>query len=234
MRKNLLALLWPDPCPLCGSTAPRRDAHPLCNTCLATMAPYTGARCSVCGRPLPAETAIRCGDCTRRPPPFDTVVYYGLYDDPLRAAIRLFKYHGRRSLAPFLARLLADTVPADTAELCPVPLHPRRLRKRGYNQSLLLAHHLGRRTGVHVNPDRLIRSRDTRPQVGLSRTARLGNIRGAIDVSTDAGIRNRTVVVVDDVCTTAATAAVCAGALRRAGAGRVIFAALARDDPGSA
>jgi ComF family protein len=145
------------------------------------------------------------------------------YEGPLEKAIHRFKYEGWRGLAPALADLVADRLapaaPPDPV-LVAVPLHRRRQRARGYNQSDLLAAALRTRLGLPAAPGRLMRLRDTPPQVGLDRLRRLENVADAFawHGPPPAG---RNVVVVDDVATTGATLEACAAALRRAGSGPV-------------
>lgn len=114
------------------------------------------------------------------------------------------------------------------AMLVPVPLHPRRRRERGFNQSELLAREIARRTGTLVVPGALVRRQDTRPQTGLSAAARRANVKDAFAVRQRARIAGRCVVLIDDVFTTGATAQACARVLREAGALDVRLLTLAR------
>jgi ComF family protein len=117
---------------------------------------------------------------------------------------------------------------AGAAALVPVPLHPRRLAQRGFNQSELLAAAIGRRIGVSLHARALVRRTDTPPQTGLSAVARRRNVAGAFAVRERGRIHGRTVVLVDDVFTTGATARACASALRQAGASAVHLLTVAR------
>jgi ComF family protein len=152
------------------------------------------------------------------------------YEGPLEKAIHRFKYEGWRALAPVLAGLAADRLAVEIppgAVIVAVPLHPRRRRARGYNQSELLAAEL--RSWLHLAaPDgRLCRQRDTPPQVGLDRLRRYANVDGAFAWQ-GPQLTGETVVVVDDVTTTGATLEACAAALRAGGSGRVLGLTVAR------
>jgi ComF family protein len=114
------------------------------------------------------------------------------------------------------------------AVLVPVPLHPRRRRERGYNQSELLARELGARTGLEVAARALVRRVDTPPQAGLSAAGRRRNVAGAFAVRRRTRVAGRVVILLDDVLTTGATALACARILREAGAAEVRLLSVAR------
>ncbi len=142
--------------------------------------------------------------------------------NPLAVAVHGLKYRGRRVVAAALGTLLAERYPfALDALLVPVPLHPTRLRSRGYNQALLLARALGHRRGLTVAPRALQRTRATRAQPGLPAAERHRNLAGAFTVRGRALVAGRRIVLIDDVLTTGATAAACARTLLAAGAERV-------------
>jgi ComF family protein len=178
--------------------------------------------------------------CRQGEPEFDRARSYGLYTGNLRKAILRLKFHGREYLGQRLGALLArawEALPKpDSAIVAPVPLHHSRRRERGFNQAELLARGLVRslrkeESGLRLVTGSLRRIRATVPQVGLSVSARHENVRGVFSVGRPEDVRNRTVVVVDDVMTTGATLSACAAALKRAGAARVLALSLARATP---
>lgn len=162
------------------------------------------------------------------------VVATGLYDGALAAAVQRLKYRKRpdlgRPLGQRLARALRQAALADShlLVLVPVPLHPTRLAERGYNQSALVAEAAARDLGLQSGPRTLTRTRITGEQASLARRARLENVASAFAVREP--VRDRLVIVVDDVVTTGATALACAAALTGAGALVVAIAAVARAD----
>jgi ComF family protein len=162
------------------------------------------------------------------------LVSAGSYHGPLGDAVRKLKYQGRTDLAaPLAERLAASLRPLkahEGATFVPVPLHPKRLADRGYNQSALVARKLGQILGAPVEPRALVRLRVTGEQAALARAERLLNLRGAFALRYPGTLSN--VVLVDDVVTTGATALACARAVE-AGGGRVVaVAALARAEGG--
>jgi ComF family protein len=153
------------------------------------------------------------------------------YGGPLADAIRRFKYGGQAELAPVLGRLMAPRARALAGRLdavAPVPLHPRRLRERGFDQASLLAAALSEELGVPRRLDLVVRARATVPQASLDRPARLANVDGAFEARLAA--RGLVVLVVDDVRTTGATAAAVSAALLDAGARAAHSLALALAD----
>ena len=148
----------------------------------------------------------------------------------MEKAVHRFKYEGWRALAPTLADLVVERLAAEAAArplVLAVPLHRRRLRARGYNQSELLAAELRGRLGLDRPAGRLVRLRDTPPQVGLDRLRRQANVSGAF-AWRGPSPAGRTCVVVDDVATTGATLEACAAALRAVGSGPVVGLTVAR------
>jgi ComF family protein len=204
--------------------------------------------CAACDAPCTTLFCATCGALPPPPPPPPTLldgvplVVAGIYAPPLSTAITRFKYEGRAELARCLSGLLAPAVaqldlPVDSA-LVPVPLHPRRLASRGYNQAGLLAQELAKRWGARCEPRLLRRARETERQVGKSRTLRLTNAQGAFQLrrqdapSSLSSASPAHVVLVDDVVTTGSTVRACAQALAEGGVQLVAVVALARALPG--
>ncbi|HVH35918.1 MAG TPA: ComF family protein [Tahibacter sp.] len=219
--------LLPSRCLLCGGPgAARRD---LCAACRADLARNSSA-CACCGLPLP-QAQPWCGRCLRRRPAFTATWAPFLYQPPLAGLVTRFKFAGDLAAGRVLAEIALDAwraaPPALPQALLPVPLHPDRLRERGYNQALELARPFAAAAGLPVEIDLLQRLRPAPAQSGLGALARRRNLRGAFGVRAGAALPVH-VALFDDVMTTGATAQECARALRRAGVARVDVWAVAR------
>jgi ComF family protein len=247
---GLFATLFPSDCRLCGAPLINISRLPVCEDCLGAMRPITGGLCSICGERLMSPFAFAaespsgtvetlCGLCRRLEPPYIKATAYGSYESGLRELIHLLKYNQIRPAANVLGRMLAEAIEdlqpllaGSDVLVVPVPLHIRKLRQRGFNQSELIA-----RAAVKLQPGRsrfevsataLERRRETKSQIGLSRHQRRENIRGAIVVAKPDEVARRNILVVDDVFTTGTTVSECARVLRRAGASKVYVATVAR------
>jgi ComF family protein len=226
-------LFLPPACLLCGSRlADGSAAIAFCAACQSGLQQPGSARCPVCAVAYHALLPSRhhCEACLRHPPAFVRVHAVGPYAGTLRQAVQRFKYQGQLPLARPLGELLVISLRNGAAPrpdlVVPVPLHVSRLRARGYNQSLELARHVGRRLRAPVAVDLLQRVRATAPQQELDAAARKSNLLGAFAVSRR--LPGRRILLVDDVLTTGATARGCAAALRAAGAAAVEVAVLGR------
>ncbi len=242
VAESLFATLFPSDCRLCGTPLINISRLPVCRPCLADCRPISGNVCSVCGERVFSPFALRtgethCGLCRRLEQPFVKAVAYGSYDGGLRELIHLLKYEQVRPGAAVLGRMLADAVSGMESGsthrvVIPVPLHARKLRQRGFNQSELVAQHavkVGAASGRLVLRSRVLeRRRETQSQIGLTRHQRGENLRGEFAVSRPEEIAGREILLVDDVFTTGTTASECARVLLRAGASKVFVATVAR------
>jgi ComF family protein len=237
LKNAIIDLLFPPHCVACHSPGVW-----LCTTCSSQIETIHPPVCPRCGLPTESARAAKgstavCERCKRLPLQLDGLRGYAFHGGPLRQAIHQFKYKDLRSLASPLGRLMSDgwaaLAPADLKvdALVPVPLHPTRQRKRGYNQATLLAIEVGARLERPVVQDVLVRTKATAPQVDLGAQERLANVRDAFRC-TGAGLSGKHVMLIDDVCTTGSTLESACAALREAGALSVWAYTLARARPG--
>jgi predicted amidophosphoribosyltransferase len=261
-----LTLLYPPRCAGCDALLDGNHAC-FCRACALTLVPLERA-CPRCARPLATsvERPAPCLACLMRPPRFARALAPFEYGGAVAQAIKRMKWTRLPQLAwglgELLARELARAPPpfATPNVIVPVPLHPRRLRAREFNQAAALAFALKRAAEARqrrayqrarelgcdemrarswaritdglmharVEPEVLARVRDTPPQTGLGAAERRRNVHAAFIVRKPAKVRDRMVLLVDDVMTTGATADACAAALQRAGAASVVVLTLGR------
>jgi len=202
----------------------------LCPECLGKLPRLLPPLCPTCGRSQ--ASGIVCPDCRQRQTEIDGIRSPFRFDEVIREAIHQLKYRNLKVLSPCLAELLADyfrSNPLPGEALVCVPLHPRRLRERGYNQSSLLARELGKRIDLPVIEDCLIRVKQAQPQVrAVDVGERRRNVADAF-VCPDEKVSGKQIILIDDVCTSGATLESCAAALKSKGAASVWGLTLARE-----
>lgn len=250
MANTVFAVVFPTSCSLCQQEITEATLIDICRECWAHLEPWTGAACAHCGLPFPSQRALEssvavCPPCRVEEFQFDLARSYGVYSGELRAAILQLKFRRRERLGKRLGELLPLTYNSLVADrtgappvLVPVPLHLSRRRERGFNQAELLARGLARKLaktnsapGLRVETHCLYRTRATAPQSGLSLHQRRENVRGVFAALRAERIRDRVVILVDDVMTTGATLSAAAGVLKNAGALQVLGLTLARATP---
>lgn len=226
-------LVLPPTCLSCRR--PAGVAGGLCPSCWQNIGFIERPYCEKLGTPFVSETGegLLSPPAIADPPAYDRARAAARFSDVARDLVHLLKYGDRLDLAAPLGGWMARAgreLLADADALVPVPLHWSRLFQRRYNQSAMLAREVSRRAKLPVEDDILLRTRATRPQVGLARKERARNVQGAFAIAPGARIRvkGKKLVVIDDVLTSGATADACARILRRAGAVRVDMLVLAR------
>jgi len=231
---HILKLLFPWSCAACGTELPEVDDQGFCAACDLRLPRVQGLVCIRCGVPLPYG-GMWCYGC-RRSPMGLRVRAALLYKDGIPSAVYRFKYSGRLSLAePFadrMAAIYAKQFPDPVDLLIPVPLHGRTERQRGFNQAALLAAALSRRLNIPWRSDILKRSRPTKAQHALDRQSRRQNLEDAFEVGAidPTVVRGKSIVLIDDVCTTGSTFEHCARVLKPLNPRRIQGYALARDE----
>jgi ComF family protein len=229
----LADLWWPPVCAVCPRALPLPPAGAgwrgcFCPACRETVELLPAAICPVCGRPFYHSAGHLCGDCLADPPPFQTARAAAVYQGAAAISIGRLKYHGDLTQTRALAGLAA-AIPevSDWDVIAPMPLSPRKLAVRGFNQALVLAR--AAFPGRPLEPRLLSRPSEAElPQAALTRGQRQRAIRGSFHVPAPGLVRGARVLLFDDVVTTGATAAEAARTLLAAGAKTVHLAAVAR------
>jgi len=229
--------LFPGRCILCQARSHR--AVDLCSACEADL-PRVHTPCQQCGLDLRARAPglnRYCAPCLVNPPPFDRSFSAFNYAPPIRQLITEFKQHRQLVIGEVLCQLLAGGYQQQLLAraqqthsrpdlLLPMPLHPSRLKSRGFNQADLIAQVVSRQTGIPTDSRRCRRVKQTDDQKGLTAADRRANINGAFAVDTP--LHGEYIVIVDDIMTTTATVSELTRSLRRAGAGTIEILTLAR------
>lgn len=223
---KFVRLLPAQPCLLCGASS---HTGLCCAACDAELPRLAEAHCPVCA--LPTLGGSVCGGCLKQPPPFDHTVAAFSYDFPVDKLIQSLKYRERLILVNYLADAVVKKINTKPDCLVALPLHPGRLRERGFNQSLLLARHISRRLDIPLLVDACERVRNTPPQSSLPWKERDKNMRQAFMCKPDTDVRGKRVAIVDDVMTTGASIGELARVLKQAGASEVSAWVVARTLP---
>ena len=219
-------IVFPPRCAGCGQAGAR-----FCAACQLSLAALPPPVCNLCGYPLAEGDARPCLACRQAASdPLAGIRSAAFFEGPLRQALHSLKYKRDIILADTLAQVLAEAwrayaLPGDL--VMPVPLSRERLRERGYNQAALLAQGFADLAGLAYTPRGVARVRQTASQVGLSASRRRENLAGAFKGESRA-VAGRTVMLIDDVCTTGSTLRACAEALKAAGAAEVWGLTVAR------
>ena len=236
LANAVLPMLLPNACALCGEEA----GSAVCAPCTLRYAAPGAARCPCCANPLGAQElpGQACGACLADEPAYDATVAAVDYAAPLDGLVLGLKFGARLPLAPWCAGLLRDALLARPGWplpdlLCPVPLGPRRLQERGFNQALEIARPLASAIGVTLQPRLASRAVETAAQSGVTPRERAANIRGAFEIAPAMAekIQGRHVGVVDDVMTSGHTLNELAATLKAAGAACVSNLVFARTPP---
>lgn len=236
MLKKFLSFMGGETrCPSCEAVMD--SGKTLCADCLKLLEPRIGGYCICCGAMFgrDSDDPGLCSECRLDPKPWSRLYFHSPYDGRLREMILAYKFSGRIGLGRLLQEMAVMAFEREAKELpdviVPVPLHPKRLVKRGFNQSLELGRLLSARTARPIAAEALKRLRNTTPQSRLKGRERLENIKGAFCADPE-HVRDRSVLLVDDVLTTGATIEECTKALHSAGAGHVEVLVLAKAGAG--
>ena len=244
----LATLLFPHKCLVCstyldsGQTGSDSFGRWVCTACLSKGLPRFGAPfCTCCGKAFPIGEAHLCESCVAAPPPIHMTRAVFIYQDLVRTLLPLFKYNGKTGLAALFSPMMFEALETWFGDplpdlILPIPLHPKKLRQRGFNQSWLLVREFKKlhRQNYGVPPSwsldirSLDRVRHTHPQTGYDVKVRQQNLKGAFQVKGRSAIKGKHILLVDDVFTTGTTCNEAARELLASGAEQVDALILAR------
>jgi ComF family protein len=225
LKSQFINLVFPPVCVHCGKVGAL-----ICEECLAMVAWVEAPVCAKCGRPV-SRPIQQCAVCRKRPLPLKQIRAALLFKTVVPGMIHHLKYRNAFALAEPLGDLMVQAWPrwqTHTDLILPIPLHAKRRKKRGYNQSELLVNQLCLSLSITTETRLLQRTRHTPPQVGLNAVDRQTNVKGAFSVTDPEKVKGREILLVDDVFTTGATLKAAADALTSAGAKSVSAYCLAR------
>ena len=240
IKEGLLNFVFPLDCKICEKLIQESKGYSICEDCFKTIELIEHPYCIKCGKPLIStgyfkqNREILCLECKRKKYSFEFSRSIGIYNKVLKKCIHLFKYYGEKKLAIPLGKLMVDYLLknvefTEKIELIiPVPLHNNDLKKRGFNQSVLLGKAIGDYFSVPVREKVLIKKKLTPFQVNLSKKERERNILSAFSVEKPEEIEGKNILILDDVFTTGSTVEECAKELMKARANNIIVLTLAR------
>jgi competence protein ComFC len=220
-----LDLVFPRFCVGCG-----KAGNYICDTCRLSLPYIEPPTCPLCGEPQTNEGL--CFNCSQWQADIDGIRAPFRFEGVIREAVHRLKYNNLRAIAASLAKLMVDHLdkyPVSADVLIPVPLHPKRLRERGYNQSALLARHIGKIKNLQVDETSLVRTLYILPQARTASVqARRINVTGGFTCFNDK-MKDKEIILIDDVSTSGATLNACAVALKARGAKAVQGLSLAKE-----
>ncbi|HCI52614.1 MAG TPA: phosphoribosyltransferase [Gallionella sp.] len=220
-RLQFKQLLPAQPCVLCGTMS---HEGLWCAACNREMPYFDAPHCPVCG--LITPTASLCGRCLTKPPAFARTTTAFYYRFPIDRLIQSLKYHSQLALAPTLAKKLLDQIDEIPDLVIPMPLHPAKLKERGFNQASLIATPIANTLRIDMNDDACHRLRNTPSQTALPWNERESNVRDAFDCTLD--LSEKHIALVDDVMTTGASMNELARAVQKRGAKKISIWIVAR------
>jgi len=224
----------PQVCLFCGNPGFDHGRYPVCAGCLGEFVSIHSPVCPRCGMPLNDAAAPHlCGECLQDPPPFETAWSLFAYNKKARDLIHRLKFHGGLATLSIIDLLLRECIDSEGAAgevefVVSVPMDMKGLRRRGYNQALLIAERVAKFLHLPLDRTHLVKKEGTSPQIGLTRAQRKANIQGAFSVTGRRVFSGKAVLLVDDVYTTGATVRACSRALLKAGARSVKVLTFAR------
>lgn len=232
LGKALLDILYPKRCPICMKVLTIQEEARICDACLEELPYITDPRCEKCGKPVDDELATLCFDCSKAEHYYTKGWALWLYEGKVKSTLYRLKNNNNENYGRIFGEEVVtlyyrDILSCDIDMIIPVPLHPKKYRKRGYNQAEIIADAISYAIDIPCYKDCLIRGINTRPQKDLSDVGRIQNLRRAFSVSDEEAIRGKRILLCDDIYTTGSTINGCARALLNQGASEIYFVTVA-------
>lgn len=229
IAKNITALIYPPECPFCGNLLEHGEQN-ICSSCVPFIPRISGPVCMKCGKEIVDDEAELCADCNRQQRSYVRGFPAMNYVSPLKESIGRFKYHNKREYVDFFASEIVrahgkNILAVSPDVLVPIPLHKKKMQKRGYNQAAVLADSLGRKLGIPTDKNMIARTINTLPQKLLSDYERENNIKKAF-LSCKKCVEYKSVMLVDDIYTTGATVEACTRLLHDMGVEDVFYTSI--------
>ena len=221
-------------CIICGCELSHNTHFCLCDNCLANLPKNNGKTCHKCGEPILNTSSNYCLRCKHQLPTLTQCFSPLLYKSPVTSLIKQFKYDNKKYLAQTLGNFLVESYVVNNLNcdiILPVPLHEKRLKQRGFNQSYLLAKQMADKLNLPIYEDVLIRVKNTLTQTLLTKQERQANVSHAFKVTNKDMVKNKVVLLIDDVYTTGSTLSECATECFKAGAKSVYAITIAHTMP---
>lgn len=226
---KVLNAVYPPSCALCGDLLGKNERY-ICAACEVSLPHVTEPACFKCGKEISDNETELCEDCSRHIRSFVRGFPAMNYDEMFQESIAAFKYHGKRDYGKYFAYEIARSRGKDIAgvnpeALIPIPLHKKKLRKRGYNQAEVIARELGRKLDIPVDDKILIRTVNTLPQKRLNSIERENNLKNAFQ-SREKRVKYNKIMLVDDIYTTGTTVEACTKVLHEIGVKDIYYTSI--------
>ena len=216
---KVLNIFFPEKlkCIFCSDDVPNFDEKPYCEECESVIPFNNGHKCKICDMEILGQGEV-CDFCKKNKRDFDRAYSPFKYENEVRKVVLNFKSKNAKYLAEPMARMMLKDMPESMKNfdlIIPVPSSQKTIKERGYNQSELLAREIGRITGIEVNSEILIKHKETQAQKELSFSQRKNNLKDAFKLISRKELKDKNILLVDDVMTTCATANLCGSLLKR-------------------
>lgn len=229
VTEKVLNTIYPPSCALCGDLLGKGERY-ICADCEVSLPRVTEPACFKCGKEISDNETELCEDCSRHIRSFVRGFPAMNYDEMFQESIAAFKYHGKKDYGKYFAYEIVrsrgkDIAGAKPEVLIPIPLHKRKLRKRGYNQAEVIARELGRKLDIPVDDKILIRTVNTLPQKRLNSIERENNLKNAFQ-SQEKRVKYNKIMLVDDIYTTGTTVEACTKVLHDIGVKDIYYTSI--------